>query len=98
MRDTILGPRGMDSTGFRITDSMRKRLAKIHHRGPDGALQPDTALELPQEPEFEMGGGALYSTAGDYLKFVRMMLTQGKSDKDETVLKTPTTAGMSKNA
>jgi len=56
MHDNILGPLGMDSTGFKITDSMRKRLAKIHHRGPDGALQPDTALELPQEPEFEMGG------------------------------------------
>src|SRR5437899_2304470 len=34
MRDNILGPLGMDSTGFKITDSMRKRLAKIHHRGP----------------------------------------------------------------
>jgi methyl acetate hydrolase len=98
MRDNILGPLGMDSTGFRITDSMRKRLAKIHHRGPDGALQPDTALELPQEPEFEMGGGGLYSTAGDYLKFVRMMLNQGKSDKGETVLKPATVADMSKNA
>jgi CubicO group peptidase (beta-lactamase class C family) len=98
MRDNILGPLGMDSTGFRITDSMRKRLAKIHHRGPDGALQPDTALELPQEPEFEMGGGGLYSTAGDYLKFVRMMLNQGKSDKGEAVLKPATVTDMSRNA
>ncbi|HYR64586.1 MAG TPA: serine hydrolase domain-containing protein [Reyranella sp.] len=98
MGDNILGPLGMDSTGFRITDGMRKRLAKIHHRGPDGALTPDTALELPQEPEFEMGGGGLYSTAGDYLKFVRMMLNHGKSDKGEAVLKPETTAEMSKNA
>jgi methyl acetate hydrolase len=98
MHDNILGPLGMDSTGFKITDNMRKRLAKIHHRGPDGALQPDTALELPQEPEFEMGGGGLYSTAGDYLKFVRMMLNQGKSDKGEAVLKPATVADMSKNA
>ena len=98
MRDNILGPLGMDSTGFSITDSMRKRLAKIHHRGPDGALQPDTALELTQEPEFEMGGGGLYSTAGDYLKFVRMMLNQGKSDRGEAVLKPATVAEMSKNA
>ena len=98
MRDNILGPLGMDSTGFTITDSMRKRLAKIHHRGADGALQPDTALEMPQEPEFEMGGGGLYSTAGDYLKFVRMMLNQGKSDRGEAVLKPATVAEMSKNA
>src|SRR3977135_344288 len=94
----ILGPHRMCITAFKITDSMRKRLAKIHHRGADGALQPDTALELPQEPEFEMGGGGLYSTAGDYLKFVRMMLNQGKSDKGEAVLKPSTVADMSKNA
>ena len=98
MRDNILGPLGMDSTGFRISDSMRKRLARIHHRGADGTLQADTALELPQEPEFEMGGGGLYSTAGDYLRFVRMMLNQGKSDRGEAVLKPETVALMSKNA
>ena len=98
MRDNILGPLGMDSTGFFINESMRKRLAKIHHRGPDGTLQPDTALELPQEPEFEMGGGGLYSTVGDYLRFVRMMLNQGKSDRGEAVLKAETVAQMSKNA
>jgi len=98
MAEHIFGPLGMTSTAFRITDDMRKRLAKIHHRGPDGGLTPDPALELPQEPEFEMGGGGLYSTAGDYLKFVRMMLNQGKSDKGQPVLKPETVALMSKNA
>jgi methyl acetate hydrolase len=98
MAEHIFGPLGMTSTAFRITDGMRKRMAKIHHRGPDGGLTPDPALELPQEPEFEMGGGGLYSTAGDYLKFVRMMLNQGKSDKGEAVLKPETVSQMSKNA
>ncbi len=98
MADHIFGPLGMTSTAFKIRDEMRKRMAKIHHRGPDGKLTPDPALELPQEPEFEMGGGGLYSTAGDYLKFVRMMLNHGKSDKGEPVLKPETTAAMSKNA
>jgi CubicO group peptidase (beta-lactamase class C family) len=98
MRDNILGPLGMDSTGFSITDSMRKRLARIHHRGADGALTPDHDLELPREPEFEMGGGGLYSTVGDYLRFVRMMLNQGKSDRGEAVLKPETVNLMSKNA
>ena len=97
MHDNILGPLGMDSTAFRITDAMRGRLAKIHHRA-DGKLVPDPALELPQEPEFEMGGGGLYSTAGDYLKFVRMMLNQGRSDKGQAVLKPETVELMSRNA
>ena len=98
MADHIFAPLGMTSTAFKITDGMRKRMAKIHHRGPDGGLTPDPALELPQEPEFEMGGGGLYSTAGDYLKFVRMMLNHGKSDKGQPVLKPETVSEMSKNA
>ena len=98
MADEIFAPLGMTSTAFKITDAMRQRLAKIHHRGPDGSLAPDVALELPQEPEFEMGGGGLYGTVGDYLKFVRMMLNHGKSDKGQPVLKPETVSEMSKNA
>ena len=35
-------------------------------------------FEIPQQPEFEMGGGGLYSTAEDYLKFLRMVLNYGQ--------------------
>jgi CubicO group peptidase (beta-lactamase class C family) len=98
LEQNIFQPLGMASTAFRITDDMRSRLAKIHHRGPDGALTPDRDLELPQEPEFEMGGGGLYSTVGDYLKFVRMMLNEGRSDRGEQVLGRETAKQMSENA
>ena len=70
LSENVFGPLGMNDTAFRITPAMRQRLAKIHQRGDDGALVP-TDLEIPQDPEFEMGGGGLYATAGDYLKFVR---------------------------
>jgi methyl acetate hydrolase len=98
MQDNLFGPLGMDSTAFRITPDMRRRLAKVHRRGADGALTPDLARELPQDPEFEMGGGGLYSTAGDYLKFVRMMLNDGRSDEGEAVLQPSTVAEMSRNS
>ena len=98
LADDLLGPLGMTSTGFRLSDAMRGRMARIHHRGADGALTPDLALELPQEPEFEMGGGGLYSTAGDYAKFVRMVLNRGRSDGGEAVLKPETVEQMSRNA
>ena len=98
LRDNLLGPLGMDSTAFLISPGMRERLAKIHHRGADGALAPDLDLEIPQQPEFEMGGGGLYGTAGDYARFVRMMLNQGRSDRGEQVLKPQTVAQMSTNA
>ena len=98
LKDNVLGPLGMDSTAFFITPAMRERLARIHHRGPGRLADPDMALEIPQQPEFEMGGGGLYGTAGDYAKFVRMMLNQGRSDRGEQVLKPETVAQMSKNA
>lgn len=98
LKENVLGPLGMDSTAFFISPDMRARLAKIHHHGADGSFTPDMDLEIPQQPEFEMGGGGLYGTAGDYLKFVRMMLNQGKSDRGEQVLKPETVALMSKNA
>ena len=53
-------------------------------------------LEIPQDPEFEMGGGGLYSTAGDYLRFVRMILNRGKAGGTQ-VLKPETVDLMSKN-
>jgi methyl acetate hydrolase len=33
----------------------------MHARGADGALKP-IEFEMPQEPEFFIGGGGLYST------------------------------------
>ena len=44
-----------------------------------------------------MGGGGLYSTAGDYLKFVRMILNGGKGNGNQ-VLSPETVELMSRNA
>lgn len=97
LQENVFAPLGMDSTAFHITPEMRSRLAKVHQRSAtDGALAP-IEFEMTQEPEFEMGGGGLYSTAGDYLKFVRMMMNGGKGNGNQ-VLKPETVALMSKNA
>lgn len=77
LRANLFEPLGMNSTGFFITDHMRQRLAATHLRGADGALNL-FPFEIPQQPEFEMGGGGLYSTADDYLKFLRMVLNHGQ--------------------
>ena len=74
----VLQPIGMHDTAFAIRPDMRARLAKIHARTPDGLVATDT--ELPQSPEFEMGGGGLYGTLGDYLKFTRMILNDGQAE------------------
>lgn len=90
MKENLFDPLGMRSTAFRITPDMRTRLAGTHLRGADGTLAP-FPFEIPQEPEFQMGGGGLYGTVGDYLQFVRMVLNLGQLGgervlKPETVL------------
>ena len=91
----LLGPLGMTDSAIVIRPDMRKRLASIHARTPDGTLVP-IELELPQQPETEMGGQALYGTAPDYLKFVRMLLNEGQGANGR-VLKPETVKQLSSN-
>ena len=63
--------------------------------GADGSLNP-IDFEMPQEPEFSMGGGGLYSTGPDYLKFVRMFL-QPRQPQRRAVLQPETVAVMAQN-
>jgi CubicO group peptidase (beta-lactamase class C family) len=95
LRDHMLAPLGMNDTGFKITDSMRQRLVGMHARGDDGSLAP-IPFELEQAPEFHMGGGGLYGTAADYIKFTQMILNKGRGNGNE-VLKPETVALMSQN-
>jgi len=75
-RERIFDPLGMNDIGFTMTPSMRSRLAAMHMRGKDGSLTPSD-FELPAEPEIHMGGHGLYSTIGEYMKFIRMWLNDG---------------------
>jgi CubicO group peptidase (beta-lactamase class C family) len=95
LRDHIFAPLGMKDTSFRLGEDQRRRLVGMHARQPDGSLVP-MPFEMPQEPEFHMGGGGLYSTAHDYIRFVRMILNNGTLDGDR-VLKPETIALMSQN-
>jgi CubicO group peptidase (beta-lactamase class C family) len=96
LKDNLFDPLGMSDTAFKITPDMRSRLAKMHQHGADGKYTP-IEFEMPQEPEFEMGGGGVYSTAGDYAKFVRMILNYGKGNGNQ-ILSPQTVALMSRNA
>jgi methyl acetate hydrolase len=95
LRDHLLAPLGMNDTGFKLTDTMRQRLVGMHARGADGKLEI-FPFELEQNPEFHMGGGGLYSTAGDYIKFTQMILDKGRGNGNQ-VLKPETVATMSQN-
>lgn len=95
MQARIFGPLGMHDTGFRLTPDKRARLAGMHARGADGALAA-IPFAMPEEPEFLMGGGGLYGTGPDYLRFVRMLLNDGRLDGVE-VLKPETVRLMAQN-
>ncbi len=91
----VFDPLGMADTGFKIGPAQRERLAAIHVRTPEGLAA--TTIEVTQTPEFEMGGGGLYSTVTDYLKFCRMILGNG-SLNGTRILAAETVALMSANA
>lgn len=93
--DNICQPLGMHDTAFTLSPSMRTRLARVHQRTDDGSLQP-TAMEVPQEPDFYMGGGGLYSTAQDYLTFTQMLLYRGTFNGNR-ILRPESVALMSQN-
>ena len=95
LQDHILGPLGMKDTSFKLSASQSQRLSAMHGRTEDGSLAP-IDLEIPQDPEFHMGGGGLYGTAGDYLTFA-LMIMQGGSLKGAQVLRPETAELMAQN-
>ncbi len=84
MSEHIFGPLGMSDTAFRISDDMRSRISAMQARMEDGSLV-EMPFEIPQEPEFEMGGGGLYSTLDDYCRFLAMMLNGGSLNGNQIV-------------
>ncbi|HEY9237042.1 MAG TPA: serine hydrolase domain-containing protein, partial [Phenylobacterium sp.] len=72
LAEQVFAPLGMADTSLSLTAAQRGRLAPMHARLPDRGLTP-LPFALPEPPHFQMGGGGLYSTAGDYLKFLRAL-------------------------
>jgi methyl acetate hydrolase len=95
LRTHIFDPLSMHDTGFLLTDRVRCRLAVSHDRGPDGtlALAP---FDAPQDPAFFLGGGGLFSTASDYMRFLSMLLHGGALD-GVRILRPETVAMMGQN-
>lgn len=78
LQENVFDPLGMEDTGFQILGRIRSRLAAMHQRAANGTLTR-IDFEVPQDPEFFMGGGGLYSTAHDYLKFTQMLMREGQA-------------------
>ena len=91
----IFEPLGMTNTFFNVPPDKQAMVVPMFSRQPDG-----TFAEQPPQPftpvRFFSGGGGLYSTASDYIKFERMLLDGGKLGKAH-ILRPDTVAEMFRN-
>jgi methyl acetate hydrolase len=87
----IFAPLGMHDTSFLVPAAKFDRLVSEYRRGDDGTgpLQEDPR-NLPKPPKAFNGGGGLYSTAGDYVRFMQMILRRGQGPKGEQILQPKT--------
>lgn len=74
----IAHPLGMWNTTFLMNEEQRARSVPVHIKEDDRWVA--TELDWNQEPDFWSGGGGLYSTPRDYLRFQQMLLAGGALD------------------
>jgi CubicO group peptidase (beta-lactamase class C family) len=79
MRERIFMPLDMKDTAFFVPEGKLDRLATVYttdEKSPDlVAIPPDA--KASKAPDMPSGGGGLFSTAEDYLRFAQMMLNGG---------------------
>jgi CubicO group peptidase (beta-lactamase class C family) len=80
LRVKIFTPLGMSDTYFIVPAEKQPRVVPQFVRGPDGALTQQPPPPAPKVTFFS-GGGGLFSTAPDYLRFVRALMAGGQLDK-----------------
>lgn len=87
IRERILAPLGMIDTDFYVPSEKRERFAALYGLRSSGddptAISALPRIDSPghryeQLPSCPMGGSGLVSTAGDYLRFARMLLDRGE--------------------
>lgn len=82
LRNRIFDPLGMSETGFSVPEAKQDRIAVVYGADSRGSLEPvDWACTgYGLDPVFMSGGGGLYSTAPDYLRFAQMLVNGGELD------------------
>lgn len=78
---SVTGPLAMNDTYFFPPDDVRPRCATLYGRGAGDSLDA-TKMEIGggRGAAFVSGGGGLWSTAGDYARFVQMVMQGGSLD------------------
>ena len=95
-QEHILQPLGMRDTSFLLAPEKLPRVARNYQRNDDGALQLQPRVQ-PPAPAFFNGGGGLFSTAPDYLRFTQMILRRGVAPNGARLLSEASISEMAKN-
>jgi CubicO group peptidase (beta-lactamase class C family) len=75
----LFAPLGMIDTAFHVPEQDHGRLAEAFAKDPDTGAGVQL-INVHDAPKFESGGGGLVSTAGDYARFLQMLLNRGRMD------------------
>jgi len=80
LRTRLFEPLGMKDTAFYVPKEKLARLARIHTDGPGDTPTPpeDNPDNFTVPPAGPSGGGGLFSTVDDYLRFAQMLLNGGE--------------------
>jgi CubicO group peptidase (beta-lactamase class C family) len=80
MRERIFNPLKMNDTSFAVPADKLGRVATVYNGGPSGLTPVPRDPIFSKEPGLPQGGGGLYSTANDYLRFLQMLANGGELD------------------
>ncbi len=78
LKENIFDPLGMKDTGFFVPKEKYGRIATLYH--VNEGLKPEERWFNSEKPDFESGGGGMYSTVQDYSRFAQMLLHGGTLD------------------
>ena len=77
LRERVFEPLGMKDTAFFVPKEKANRLATLY-RQAGGKLVPAPSPPPFEAPKLLSGGGGLFSTAMDYMRFCQMLLNGGE--------------------
>lgn len=78
--ERIFRPLGMKDTGFLLNEHSRTRLALPNDNPAGGVKSSQFLYDLSRPPAWFSGGGGLFGTASDYVRFAQMLLNGGELD------------------
>src|SRR5271165_50349 len=92
----ILGPLEMHDTSYILPASKVDRWVSNYQRQPDGSLKQEPRV-APTPPKEFNGGGGLFSTTGDYVRCMQMILGKGRGANGARILQPKTVESMQVN-